>query len=358
MIPVTKPHLPSRARLDQYIDGIYERNWLTNDGPLVEQLTRRLEAWLGVKNLLLTCNGTLALQIAYRTLGVSGEAITSPFSFVATTSSLKWEGIEPVFSDIDPGSYCLDPARVEGVITDNTQALVPVHVFGNGCDVDALDAIARKHDLKTIYDGAHAFGVNYKGESLLQQGDATTLSFHATKPFHSMEGGAIVFRRKSDLDRARLLINFGIDGPDSVAGLGINAKMNEFQAAMGLCVLDDIDSIFSDHERVNRQYESQLAGRVQLQARNPECTRNHAYFPVAFADEEQLLEAKAALHDKDIHPRRYFHPSLDTLNYVQPQAPQWVSRDLAARVLCLPVYAGLETTHIHDVTATIVAVCS
>ena len=246
MIPVTKPYLPSREKLDRYIDGIYERAWLTNNGELVQELTRRLEEYLGVENLLLVANGTLALQIAYRALGVTGrneptEAITTPFTFVATASSLKWEGVEPVFADIDPNTWCLDPTNIEPAITPRTQAIVPVHVFGNACDVDAIDAIAKKHSLKVIYDASHAFGVKYQGESLLKHGDAATLSFHATKLFHTGEGGAIVFKRKEDLERAKKMINFGITGPETVEALGINAKMNELQAAMGLCVLDEME---------------------------------------------------------------------------------------------------------------------
>src|SRR5690554_1818750 len=179
MIPVTKPYLPSREKLDRYIDGIYERRWLTNNGQLVQELTRRLEEYLGVENLLLVANGTLALQIAYRALGVSDanceqrpEAITTPFTFVATASSLKWDGVQPVFVDIDPDTWCLDPKKIEAAITPNTRAIVPVHVFGNACDVEAIDEIAKRRNLKVVYDAAHAFGVKYKGESLLKWGDA------------------------------------------------------------------------------------------------------------------------------------------------------------------------------------------
>ncbi|WP_029652927.1 DegT/DnrJ/EryC1/StrS family aminotransferase, partial [Marinobacter daepoensis] len=195
MIPVTKPYFPSREKLNYYIDGIYERQWLTNNGQLVQELTKRLEDYLGVENLLLVSSGTLALQIAYRALGVSDanpgaqpEAITTPFSFIATASSLKWDGVQPVFADIDPHTWCLNPATIEAAITPNTRAIVPVHVFGNACDVEAIGAIAQKYNLKVIYDAAHAFGVKYKGESLLKHGDAATLSFHATKLFHTGEG--------------------------------------------------------------------------------------------------------------------------------------------------------------------------
>lgn len=355
MIPVTKPYLPDRKKLAAYIDGIYDRGWLTNNGPLVQELTRRLEAHLGVDNLLLVANGTLALQIAFRTLGVTGSAVTTPFSFVATTSALQWEGITPVFADIDPQTLCIDTKQVEAVITQNTSALVPVHVFGNGCDVEALDELAQQHGLKTIYDGAHAFGVNYKDRSLLSHGDAATLSFHATKLFHSIEGGAIIFKRKKDLERARLLINFGIDGPDSVAELGINAKMNEFQAAMGLCVLDEMHAIQTRRAELWQTYREQLDGHVALPRWNPHCTPNYGYFPILFDTETALGQTEQALNNQSIRPRRYFHPSLDTLAYVQPQAAMPVSRDVASRTLCLPLYGELGVEQAIQITQTIKA---
>lgn len=236
---------------------------------LVQELTRRLEKYLGVENLLLVANGTLALQIAYRALGVTGrneptEAITTPFTFVATASSLKWEGVEPVFADIDPDTWCLDPANIEPAITPRTKAIVPVHVFGNACDVDAIDAIAKRHNLKIIYDASHAFGVKYQGESLLKHGDAATLSFHATKLFHTGEGGAIVFKNKKDLALAKKMINFGITGPEKIEELGINAKMSELQAAMGLCVLDEIESIFFERSKRWKKYIKDLKKRLYL----------------------------------------------------------------------------------------------
>lgn len=346
MIPVTKPYLPSRDKLDRYIDGIYERTWLTNNGPLVQELTKRLEAYLGVENLLLVANGTLALQIAYRTLEIAGhtgqaEAITTPFSFVATPSSLQWEGVTPVFSDIAADSWCLDPRQLEKAITPHTRAIVPVHVFGNGCDVEAIDNVARRHDLKVIYDGAHAFGVNHQGESLLKHGDATTLSFHATKLFHSLEGGAIVFKRKEDLQKAKLLINFGIAGPERIEALGINAKMNEFQAAMGLCMSEEMDSIMRAREQVWNTYAAELGETFQLQALNSHCTNNYAYFPMLLESEQALLECMGRLERADIRARRYFYPSLDTLDYVKADK-QEVSTDIASRILCLPIYPTLK----------------
>jgi dTDP-4-amino-4,6-dideoxygalactose transaminase len=351
-INVTKTYLPDRTKLDKYIDKIYSTAWLTNNGQLVKELTARLEEYLGVQNLLLVSNGTLALQIAYKALGVSGQAITTPFSFVATTSSLVWEGIEPIFVDIDPKTFCIDPSKIEEAITPETTAIVPVHVFGNACEVEKIEKIAQKYSLKTIYDGAHAFGVKYNGGSLLSYGNATILSFHATKLFHTIEGGAIIFKNKKDLERAKLMINFGIDGPDSVTELGINAKMNEFQAAMGLCVLDEIDTILEQRSEIWSRYEKALKDHVQLQKRNFQCTNNYSYFPVLFESEKKLMGVKEAMNTAGINPRRYFYPSLDRLGYLKPHAPQTVSRDIASRVMCLPLYPELS---VHDQNEVILA---
>ncbi|NAO98479.1 DegT/DnrJ/EryC1/StrS family aminotransferase [Halomonas sp. MG34] len=347
MIPVTKPYLPNRERLDRYIDGIYERAWLTNNGELVKELTKRLESYLSVENLLLVANGTLALQIAYRALGISGhveptEAITTPFTFVATASSLKWEGIEPIFVDINQNTWCLDPTLIEAAITPNTKAIVPVHVFGNACEVEKIDNIARKHQLKVIYDASHAFGVNYKGESLLKHGDAATLSFHATKLFHTGEGGAIIFKRKEDLERAKKMINFGITGPEVIEGLGINAKMNELQAAMGLAVLDEIDQNLSARKEIWTEYKEILKGLVKFQDNSMNSTKNYSYFPAVFKSKEVTNKVLNILMENNIHPRRYFYPSLETLTYVTDNNRKIVSHGIANKILCLPIYPGLK----------------
>lgn len=346
MIPVTKPYLPNREKLNQYIDGIYERNWLTNNGPLVQQLTQRLESYLGVENLLLVSNGTLALQVAYHALGITAadepEAITTPFTFIATASSLKWQGVEPVFADIDADTWCLDPAKIEDKITVNTKAIVPVHVFGNACDVEAIDTIAQKYNLKVIYDAAHAFGVTFKDKSLLTYGDAATLSFHATKLFHSIEGGAIVFKHKEDLGRAKKAINFGIVGPEEIDSVGINAKMNEFQAAMGLCVLDELEDNLSSRAAVWNTYAEALGIQFQLQKIYPGVQYNYAYFPVVFDTSEQATQVLNALKENDVIARRYFYPSLDTVDYFQIEEHQPLSKDIASRVLCLPIYYNLD----------------
>jgi dTDP-4-amino-4,6-dideoxygalactose transaminase len=356
MIPVTKPYLPSREKLDKYIDGIYERQWLTNNGPLVQELTKRLEQYLGVENLLLVSNGTLALQIAYRALGIHepvngkpAEAITTPFTFVATSSSLKWEGIEPVFADIDPDTWCLDPTNIGPAITPQTKAIVPVHVFGNACDVEAIDEIARKNNLKVIYDAAHAFGVKYKDESLLKWGDAATLSFHATKVFHTIEGGAIIFNRKEDLEKAKKLISFGISGPETIDELGINAKMNEFQAAMGLAVLENIEDIIAKRRKMKDSYIKALSNHYIVQRVQSHTVDNGAYMPIVFNSEKELRTLLSRFSEKKITPRRYFYPSLDSLDIFTSKSNVAFSSNLAQRILCLPIFHDLKHEDIKNI---------
>jgi len=361
MIPVTKPYLPNREKLSKYIDGIYERQWLTNNGQLVQELTRRLEDYLGVENLLLVSNGTLALQIAYRTLGVRDstpgaqpEAITTPFTFIATASSLKWEGITPIFADIDPNTWCLNPSKVEEKITTNTRAIVPVHVFGNTCDVESLDHIAKKHNLKIIYDAAHAFGVSYKGQSLLKHGDAATLSFHATKLFHTGEGGAITFKHKEDLERAKKIINFGLNGPERIEELGINAKMNELQAAMGLCMLDEMEQNLNARAAVWRRYESAFCSSFKLQTKSDELVYNYSYFPLVLQSEEHVETVATALRSQGVQVRRYFYPSLESVNCLDAFTEQPISKNIASRIVCLPIFSDLLTEEQDRIIETVI----
>lgn len=342
MINVTKTYLPNKEKYKKYIDEIYENGWLTNNGPLVQRLEKRLAEYLGVKNIILVSNGTVALEIAYRTLDIKGFAITTPFSFVATTSSLVTNNILPIFADIDSNSFNLDPKNIEQLITPNTSAIVPVHVFGNACEVEEIEQIANKHNLKVIYDAAHAFEVKYKDKSVLNYGDISTLSFHATKLFHSIEGGALIINDNELAQKARYLINFGIKNQEEIPHLGTNAKMNEFEAAMGLCVLDDIEEIKEKRKAILERYRKELKDLVQFQEQNENATENYSYFPVVFKNEEELLQVQKALNYKQIFPRRYFYPSLDTLTYIEPKQECKVSRDISKRILCLPIYPELE----------------
>ena len=342
MITVTKAYLPDRTKLQSYINHIYETAWLTNNGPLLKELEERLRQFLGVRHLILVANGSLALQVAYKALELKGEAITTPFSFAATASTLAWEGLKPVFADIDPHTFNLNPDNIEALITPQTSAIVPVHVFGNPCEVEAIETVARKHNLKVIYDAAHAFGVEHKGRSVLNNGDVSTLSFHATKLFHTIEGGAIVTNDDAIASKVRRLINFGITGPESIEGVGTNAKMNEFEAAMGLCVLDEIEQIQTQRRTIWECYRKNLPANIVYQQPTPHSKPNYSYAPIVLPDEPMLLRVQKALNDASIIPRRYFYPSLDTVGYTTEAQHCPVSRDIAKRILCLPIYPGLE----------------
>ncbi|MDP2423647.1 MAG: DegT/DnrJ/EryC1/StrS family aminotransferase [Bacteroidales bacterium] len=345
VINVTKAYLPPREKLNQYIDRIYKSGWITNNGELVHELEKRLAKHLGVDHLVLVTNGTLALQIAYKTLNLTGEVITTPFSFVATTSSLMWEHLTPVFADIDPATFNIDPKNILKAITTQTSAVLPVHVFGNGCDIEAINEICTKYNIKIIYDAAQAFGVKYKDSSIINKGDASILSFHATKIFHTIEGGAIVFREKKHYENAKLLINFGISGYEKVDILGINAKMNEFQAAIGLCILDDIDDIIAERKKIWERYFQSFENseNLTLQKLNADCSNNYTYFPLVFKSEADLLGIKDALNSKDINPRRYFYPSLNRLRYIDNPVSCENSESIASRILCLPIFPGLDS---------------
>jgi dTDP-4-amino-4,6-dideoxygalactose transaminase len=237
MIPVTKPFLPPQDIYQSYLDGIWKRQWLTNMGPLANDLELKLKDILKVKHLLFVTNGTVALQMAIKALDLKGEIITTPFSFVATTSSIVWENCQPVFVDIDKNSLNIDAEKIEAAITKNTSAILATHVYGNPCEVDAIDKIAKKHHLKVIYDAAHAFGVEINGKSIFEYGDISTCSLHATKLYHSSEGGLIITKDPELLKKLAYIRNFGFDGPEKFAELGLNGKNSEFHAAMGLANL-------------------------------------------------------------------------------------------------------------------------
>ncbi|WP_045408698.1 DegT/DnrJ/EryC1/StrS family aminotransferase [Vibrio jasicida] len=353
VVPVTKPYLPSRDKYKGYIDRIYEAGWLTNRGPLVSELEARLAKFLGVKNVIVVANGSLALQVAYKALNLKGEVITTPFSFAATASTIMWEGLTPIYADIKDDSFNINPERIEDLITDSTSAIVPVHVFGNPCEIDIVKSIADKHNLKVIYDAAHAFGVQYKGQSVLKYGDISTLSFHATKLFHSIEGGAIITENDEVAEKVRNLINFGITGPDTIEGLGTNAKMNEFEAAMGLCVLDDVHNIIDRRKAIISLYKEKLnLPSIKFQTWHDQSLNLGAYMPVLFDNEELLLEVKSRLDNLGILTRRYFYPSLDmveALNSLNIQCD--VSRDISKRILCLPIYHDLEDEKLAEIVS-------
>ena len=338
MIPVTKPFLPPKDEYEKILQGIWNRNWLTNNGPLVNDLELKLKDYLNIKHLLYVTNGTIALQIAIKALKLEGEVITTPFSYVATTSSLVWEGCHPVFVDINPHTFNIDPEKIEAAITEKTSAILATHVFGNPCEVEKLEIIAKKHKLQLIYDAAHAFGVTYKEKSILDYGDISILSFHATKIFHTIEGGAVITPDPEILKRMSYLRNFGHEGTEAFDGIGINGKNSEFHAGMGLCNLPYIKNIQKQYKENYGHYLTWLGKRreLQFQAINDQNGYNYAYFPVVFHDEATALKVKEALEMHQIMPRRYFFPSLDTLEYTN-SAPQKTSQDIASRILCLPM---------------------
>ncbi|MCY7349160.1 MAG: DegT/DnrJ/EryC1/StrS family aminotransferase [Cytophagaceae bacterium] len=344
MIHVTKTFLPPLETYQAYIQGIWERVQLTNSGPLCLELERQLKAYLGVKHLFFCSNGTVAIQVALKALDVSKAVITTPFSYCATSHVVLWENADMIFADVDPGSLCIDPEQVEARITPQTQAILATHVYGIPCAVDALADIARRHSLKLIYDGAHAFGVNLNGRSLLSYGDVSTCSFHATKLFHTVEGGAIITNDDEVAAKIKLYRSFGHVGDDYFS-IGINAKNSEFHAAMGLCNLPFVPEIIERRRAVCAQYDALLLEEgVMTRPEIPaELDYNFAYYPVFFSNEAQMQAVRDALSEQEIFTRRYFYPSLNTLDFMPDYQACPVSEDMASRVLCLPLYHDLST---------------
>lgn len=351
MIVLNKPLTPNLTKLTSYLSQVNDSGWYTNFGPLHQQLTGRLEEYLGVKNLLLVSNGTLALQVACKALGIN-SAITTPFSFVATTSSLLWQGIDIAFSDIDIQSYNLCPKALEQTLNQNQQydGIVATHVYGNPCDVEALAKVAEKYNKKIIYDAAHAFGVNIGNESVLMFGDASTLSFHATKIFHTVEGGAIVFKNKGDFDKAKQLINFGIKPEGGLGEPGINAKLNEYQCAVGLTLLDEMDTVLEHRSTLFELYRNELKDTVAIPTWYEKARFNGAYMPIyieSISSQNSVIEALAAAN---IQSRRYFTPSLD-IAYPQLKSFGYKnSQKLAGGIICLPLHAYMSIDDVLMVT--------
>ncbi len=342
MIPVTKPFLPPKAEYDRYLEGIWQRNWLTNNGPLVNELELKLKEYLKVDHLLFLTNGTIALQIAIKALGLKGDIITTPFSYVATTSSIVWEESTPVFVDIDQRTLNIDPEKVEAAITAKTVAILATHVYGNPCDIEALQSIASKYNLKLIFDAAHAFGTLYKGKSVYRYGDISTASFHSTKLFHTVEGGGVITNSPELLKRMSYMRNFGHDGPERFAEVGINGKNSEFHAAMGLVNLTHIDSILHARKTQSLHYDKALRNLdFQKPAITPGADFNYAYYAVVLPSEDITVKMIDELNRNWIYPRRYFYPSLDELPYLN-KVDLPVTRSIVSRVLCLPLYYTLS----------------
>lgn len=342
MINVTQTFLPPIEEYNVFLKRAWDKQWITNRGELVLELEDKLRGYLSVSNIIVTNNGTIPLQIALKLLGKGDEIITTPFSYVATTAAIVWENCTPVFVDIHPDYLTIDETKIEAAITAKTTAILATHVFGNPCHVEAIEAIAKKHNLKVIYDAAHAFGVKYKNKSIFDFGDISTCSFHATKLFHTGEGGAM-FANELDLQEQLFRShNFGHNGPLAFHGLGINGKMSELQAAMGLAVLPYLQSILAERKKLVDYYNQHLDfANLQVLKIRENTEWNYGYYPLIFESETQLLKVERALNDCHIYPRRYFYPSLNTIKYTKGSSMP-ISESVASRILCLPLYVGLS----------------
>jgi len=357
MITVIKPFLPPQKEYQAFLDRIWLNQWLTNMGPLANELEVNLKEHLKVEHLLFVTNGTIALQMAIKALDLKGEIITTPFSFVATTSSIVWEGCTPIFVDIDSESLNIDATKIENAITEHTTAILATHVYGNPCDVLAIENIAKKHDLKVIYDGAHAFGVEVHGKSIFDYGDISICSLHATKLYHSTEGGLIITKNPALFKKLAYMRNFGFDGPEAFAELGINGKNSEFHAAMGLANFPYINTIHLKRKRLTEVYDSNLK---ELKAKKPiwhkQGSVNYSYYPLMFETEESMLKAKNYLEKQGVFTRRYFYPSLsNVLPYIKEKKMP-ITDDISKKVLCLPLYFDLTEEEVEMICGYLITI--
>lgn len=361
---VTRPTMPTLEKYRELLETIWQTRWLTNNGQLHQEFERRLAVQLGVEHVSLFCNGTIALLVALQALRINeGEVITTPFTFPATAHVLYWNRVRPVFCDIDETHFNLDPECIERLIGPDTKAIMPVHVFGNPCATDAIQEIAERHGLHVIYDAAHAFGVRLKGRSLAEAGDMSVLSFHATKLFTSIEGGAIISKTASVKKRVDFLKNFGFANEETVIGPGINGKMNEFQAAFGLLQLDMIEEEIRSRGRLTRVYREGLANipGISFQSEMPDVMHNFAYFTV-LVDPERFGMSRddlyTGLKEFNVYTRKYFYPlcsHLPCYTALPSSDPQNlpVAERVARQILCLPLYGTLEEDHVRTICAII-----
>lgn len=351
---VTRSSMPRYRDYCKLIRGIWNSHYMTNNGPLHDELQKKMKDYLGVDNITLFTNGHLSLENALQALNLHGEIITTPFTFVSTTHAISRTGNTPVFCDINPNDYTIDVEKIEALITDKTCAILPVHVYGNVCDVDKIEQIAKKHNLKVIYDAAHAFGVKYKGKSVSCYGDFSMFSFHATKVFNTIEGGALVYRDSSYARVLDNLKNFGILGEEVVEYIGGNAKMNEFQAAMGLLNLDELAINIEKRKKVVMKYRSLLSkiDGIKLCAEQENVESNYAYFPIVVEDSYGLSRNQlySLLQKYNIYSRKYFYPiSNDFDIYKSCHGKTPIAHDISERVLTLPLYADLSITDVNRI---------
>lgn len=354
MINVAKAYLPPLEEYLSLIKPLWEDRIITNGGRIERKLIKNLKKYLQVDNLTYTANATLGLQLSIKALELKGEIITTPFSYVATTSAIVWENCKPVFADIESDTLCIDPGKIEKAITKKTTAILATHVYGNPCDVVAIEKIAKRRKLKVIYDSAHAFGVKYKGKSIFKWGDVSVVSFHATKIFHTGQGGGVITKQKRLHKIIDYMNRFGHKTPTDFYGLGINCRNSELHAALGLCQIPLIGKFISKRKRLSECYDEELAG---LDLKRPLLRRdvfyNYAYYPIIFNTENKLLKTMKILRNNSIFPRRYFHPSLDRLKYVNsPTMP--ISNGISRRVLCLPLYYELNLAQVRKISRLII----
>ena len=328
---------------------IWENQWITNRGELVLELETKLKQYLGVENIICMNNGTVPIQIALKNLANKGEVITTPFSYVATTSSIFWENCSPKFVDINPEYLTIDETKIENAISKNTTAILATHVFGNPCDVKSIGRIAKKYNLKVIYDAAHCFGVEYLGESIFNYGDVGTCSFHGTKLFHTGEGGALFCKNLSLSKKLFYAHNFGHKNSTEFFGLGINGKLSELQAAMGLAIFPYIENIIEKRKKIISYYNNNLDfSKLKTIKIRVNTNWNYSYYPIIFESEKILLNVQKSLNELNIFPRRYFYPSLNKLNYIQDVSMP-ISEDISSKVMCLPLYHNLSIIDLQQI---------
>lgn len=347
----TKPFLPPYEEYCQLIKIIYKNEWLTNRGEMVNELEKRIQQHLtSIARPIVMNNGTIPIQIALKLFGGRGEIITTPFSYVATTSSIVWENCTPVFVDIDPIHWTIDASKIEKAITKRTTCILATHVFGNVCEVEKIEKIAKAYKLKVIYDAAHCFGVTYKGQSIFNWGDVSTCSFHATKIFHTIEGGAAFVNSDQYYNTIFQMHNFGHSGPDNFIEVGINGKLSEFHSAMGLVNLKYFNDILIKRKKIFESYKEFFSETVVFMKIRDEVEWNYHYFPILLKDENQLIKVKNSLEKNNIQSRRYFFPSLNKLSYLKVQSEQLISEDISSRILCLPMNYDLTVNEIEKIS--------
>ena len=350
-IYVTMPTLAPLDEVNTLLENVWKSGIMTHNGPLLQKFEKDVRDWHNAKHHTVVVNGTVALQMAIKALGLKDEIITTPFSFIATTSAIQYEGCTPVYVDIDPETLTMDPAKIEAAITEKTVAIMPVHVFGNSCDIEAIDNIAKKHNLKVIYDACHSVGVTYKGESIFNYGDISCTSYHATKMLNSGEGGGCYTTDPALDAKLKRIRFFGFsDDKTNIVELGSNFKMTEVHAAVGLANLPYLDEALEDRKKKYFHYKDGLSANPTLKFQKIIDDCNYSYFPVIFQSESDLLKVEKALNADLIYPRRYFYPSLNTFTDIVPYVEMPVSEDISKRILCMPLYKDLS---VEDIDRTI-----